>query len=154
MSAYGANHQLTHDLADVTGVLGESQYWWWISAEYDPMGDSVPADWSYKVIALDPDRLDDEDSDGLPFTVECTVTHAKVVNTLDMILSGFYDAREGENRKNVRNENLPKGTTPVGAWTKECAQSVVKDPEHGHLTWDAWASDELLQLMTYGGIVF
>ena len=146
MTSYRDNPQITHSLIDV-GTLTEPQYFWWegVVAEHAPLSDEVvPADWLLRVQSANPHDPNggNEGNRFPPFGTE--IRHETVVKALDGILAGRFSS----------DDALASHVRAVSPITMECCRKLVDDPEYGHLSWDAWVSDELLQVIIYGGIAF
>ncbi|AXH66450.1 hypothetical protein SEA_SATIS_301 [Streptomyces phage Satis] len=147
MGHYANNHEVTYSLIDGTGALGEPQYFWWkdVTAEHTDPGDgTVPKDWRLRITSVNPEDPEDEDESGKfpPFVTE--IDHAKVVEAVSGILKGRF----------TDPDKLPEKRTAVAGGTVDHCRKLVDDPEYGYLAWDAWVSDELLQVIVYGGVIW
>lgn len=128
MRHYADNPQVTYDLVTL-GALGNSQYFWWkeVDAEDVTRGPEGVKNWALRIKAAD-FATDDEDAE---VTVE--IDHKKTVKALDDILAGRVQA---------------------GKATLQCAELLLADPEGGVLAWDDWTTDELIQIVSFGKVVF
>lgn len=147
MTHYQDNPQITHSLIDGMGALAEPQYFWWedVVADHSLHGDeTVPADWMLRVQSANPHDPNggNEGNKFPPFGTE--IRHETVVKALDGILAGKFSD----------DGTLASHVHAVSPTTVEHCQKLVDDPEYGYLSWDAWVSDELLQVIVYGGIAF
>ncbi len=135
---------VTYALVDGMGALDHPQYFWWKNVTSDRVwddGDGVPANWKLTVAALDP-----MDPDGPWLHPDRTVdlTHQAVMKAVAGILSGLFSGPDG----------LPERCAPVGTGLIDLCWKLVADSENGYLSWDAASSDELIQVIMYGGVAF
>jgi hypothetical protein len=147
MGHYADDHEVTNALVDGMGALGEPQYFWWkdVTNEHADSGDgSVPKDWRMRITSLNPGDPDDVDESGKFPPVVTEITHEKVVEAVGGILKGRF----------TDPDKMPEGVKPVSGTTVDHCNKLIDEPEYGYLSWDAWISDELLQVIVYGGIVW
>lgn len=126
MGHYRGDREITYSLVEGTGALTDPQYFWWDGVTVER--DSASADWSVRVRALNPEDVDREDEGRFPLIAK-DIRHEDVVKAVNAILGGEVVVSPG---------------------TTECCRKLVRDPEYGHLAWDHWVSDELIQVIVYG----
>jgi hypothetical protein len=124
-------------------VLNEQYFWWQklIPMHAKASNGTVPSYWSYRLTALNPE---DEDVNGDMRPKDLEIFHLTAVEAIEGILDGDFSDESA----------LPEGCGPVDDRTVRACEELRDDPEHGSTEFDHWISDEVLQVIAYGGIVF
>lgn len=142
------NVQEVHDAVFDTGVM-DPQYFWWrdLLPQHKAASDgTVPSYWGYRLIADIPSGPEDDepDEDAATPTAEVEIWHTTVVEVMEKILAGDFSDES----------KLPEGRGPVSEGTVAACERLRDDPEYGSTAFDHWISDEILQVIAYGGIVW